>query len=206
MLSVFEPERKRRRGLFKYDRRLKDNEEVKQFIAETWKAATCLSIRDRMTRVRRAIVEWSKTHGKNRKLAIEQKKTELETTLSSPANDTTLISRITTELTDAYKAEEACWRQRSRLLWLSLGDRNTGFFHASARKRRRANAFSVIGNEAGESVYKEEDIAKVIVSYFNGLFTSTEGNRTVTVNFALKPLITDEMNAKLIEISSTLEI
>lgn len=96
--------------------------------------------------------------------------------------------------------------QRSRLLWLSLGDRNTGYFHATAKKRSRANSFSVIENEAGEMVFKEEDIAKVIVSYFDGLFTSTEGDRADTVNLALRPVISEEVNEKLIEIPSALEI
>lgn len=87
-----------------------------------------------------------------------------------------------------------------------MGDQNTGYFHASARKRRRANSFSVIENEAGEMVYKEGDIAKVIVSYFNSLFTSTEGERIDTVNFSLKPIISEETNQKLIAIPSALEI
>ena len=89
---------------------------------------------------------------------------------------------------------------------MSLGDRNTGYFHATAKKRCRANSFSVIENEAGEMVFKEEDIAKVIVSYFDGLFTSTEEDRADTVNLALRPVISEEVNKKLIEIPSALEI
>ena len=151
-------------------------------------------------------MDWSKEQGLNSKMAIEKKREELNTALSSPANVVNLINRITAELTTTYTAEEAYWRQRSRLLWLSLGDQNTGYFHASARKRGRANSFSVIENEAGEMVYKEGDIAKVIVSYFNSLFTSTEGERIDTVNFALKPIISEETNQKLIVIPSALEI
>lgn len=89
---------------------------------------------------------------------------------------------------------------------MSLGDRNTGYFHATAKKRCRANSFSVIENKAGEMVLKEEDIAKVIVSYFDGLFTSTEEDRADTVNLALRPVISEEVNEKLIEIPSALEI
>ncbi|KAF8088754.1 hypothetical protein N665_0530s0009 [Sinapis alba] len=206
LLSFFEPERKRRRGLFRYDRRLKDNVEVKQIIADSWKSSTGSSISDRITRVRRAIIEWSKEQGVNSRIAIEKKKEELDLALSSQLNDTNLINRITFELSKAYAAEEAYWKQRSRLLWLSLGDRNTGYFHATARKRRRANAFSVIENEAGEMVFKEEDIAKVIVGYFKDLFTAKEGDREDTVNSALRPVISEETNLKLIEIPSAVEI
>lgn len=113
LLSFFEPEQKRRRGLFSYDRRLKDSEEVKALIAETWKNASGLTIKDRIVRVRRAIMDWSKEQGINNKMAIEKKREELNTALSSPANDVNLINRITAELTTAYTAEEAYWRQRS---------------------------------------------------------------------------------------------
>lgn len=83
VFSIFEPERKRRRGLFRYDRRLKDNEEVRNLVFDTWKSATGVTIRDRISRVRRAIMEWSKAQGLNSSIAIEKKKEELERALSS---------------------------------------------------------------------------------------------------------------------------
>lgn len=102
--------------------------------------------------------------------------------------------------------EEAYWRQRSILMWLSLGDRNTWYFHAETRGRRRRKSIAVLETFTGEIVYKEEDILKVVVSYYQELFTSKEGNRTDTVNYALKPLISAETNANLIEIPSAIEI
>lgn len=69
-----------------------------------------------------------------------------------------LINEINTALNKAYLAEEAFWKQRSRLLWLQLGDRNSGFFHATAKNRRRANSFTVLEDAEGNMVYKEEEI------------------------------------------------
>lgn len=68
------------------------------------------------------------------------------------------------------------------------------------------NNFSIIKDEEGNSVYKEEQIAKVIVSYFHKIFTSKEGNREHTVNFALQSIITEEVNHKLIATPSAEEI
>ena len=55
-------------------------------------------------------------------------------------------------------------------------------------------------------VYKEEDIAKVIVTYYQSLFTSMEGNRADTVTRALERRVSDEENEKLIGQPSASEI
>lgn len=108
-------------------------------------------------------MEWSKTQYRNSRVFIEQKKQELELAMINPVGDQELIKKINDELSKAYQEEEEYWRQRSRLLWLKLGDRNTGYFHAVSKNRRRANNLSVLEKSNGEMVYKEEDITKVIV-------------------------------------------
>lgn len=66
----------------------------------------------------------------------------------------------------------------------------------------------MIENNEGQCVYKEDEIAKVIVQYFNSMFTSapSRGDSAATVNHALRPLVSEEENAKLIEIPSAEEI
>ena len=206
LMSYFEPDKKKRRGLFRYDRRLKDNEEVKALVATTWATAENMTISERIARVRSAISEWTRTQYKNSRELIEENKFELETALTSPANDTTLIQRITNELSAAYQAEEEHWRQRSRVLWLNLGDRNSGFFHAVSRNRKRANAFSVIEDINGVMVHQEEQIARVIVSHFQTMYTTTEGSSRDTVEEALSGKITADQNTELIKQPSAAEV
>lgn len=79
---------------------------------------------DKLAATRSAISAWNKLQQRNSKVLIEQKKQELEKALTSPLNDTVLINEINAALNNAYVAEEAFWKQRSRLLWLQLGDRN----------------------------------------------------------------------------------
>ena len=55
-------------------------------------------------------------------------------------------------------------------------------------------------------VHKEEDIAMVIVRYFNKMFTSQDGDREETVHLALRPIITEEQNNDLIRLPSPHEI
>lgn len=60
LISYFEPERKKRKGLFRYDRRLKDNAEVKKLVTQTWKSMAGAPVTERIAQVRRIITEWSK--------------------------------------------------------------------------------------------------------------------------------------------------
>lgn len=135
LISVFVPGKKRRPGLFRYDRWLKDNTEVTKLIEAAWAEATNLPVTERIKLVQGIISRWHKEKQANSRLLIEQKLWEREESQSSTLNDTQLIHRVTEELKRAYKAEEAYWRQRSRLLWLRLGDCNSGFFHAATKNR-----------------------------------------------------------------------
>lgn len=175
-------------------------------ITDSWHAAAGSSISSRLTSTRSAISAWNKTQQRNSQRTIEQKKRELDKALSSPANDTVLIESIAEKLNAAYLAEEEYWKQRSRLLWLKLGDRNTGYFHAITKSRKRANGFSVIEKEDGEMVHKEEEIIEVIGAYFQTLFSSQPGDREEIVNHALQPIVTEEDNLSLIAIPSADEV
>lgn len=122
LISVFEPCKKKRRGLFRYDRRLKDNPEVRELIRETWQEARSCTVSERISLVRGAISRWNKTKQNNSRLVIEAKREELEIAQTSMTNNAEFITKISKELKDAYNADEAYWRQRSRILWLRLGD------------------------------------------------------------------------------------
>ena len=209
LISALEPGKKHRPGIFRYDRRLKDNEEVTKLIREAWTNAPNLVVTDRIKLIRGVISRWNKEQQLNSRSLIEQKRRDLEASQSSSLNDTQLIHQITEDLKKAYKAEEAYWRQRSRLLWLRLGDRNFGFFHVVTKNRKRINAFTVIEDSDGNSVYREGEIGQVIVKYFGTLFTSLTRERSeieAIVNKALSPVISANENEKLILIPSPTEI
>ncbi|WZZ22713.1 hypothetical protein YC2023_124100 [Brassica napus] len=192
--------------MFRYDRRLCKNDEAKKIISDSWRATTNSSVSDKLSSTRSAISAWNKTQQRNSQRIIEEKKRELDAALSSRLNDTVLIQNISEKLNAAYLAEEEYWKQRSRLLWLKLGDRNTGFFHAITKSRKRTNGFSVIEREDGTMVHKEEEIVAVIGEYFENLFTSQPGEREETVRQALHPIVSAEDNTMLTTLPSASEI
>ena len=120
--------------------------------------------------------------------------------------DDLYISTLNKNLLHAYKAEEEFWKQQSRQLWLTLGNRNTGYFHASTKGRRVRNRITILEDSPGAPVYEDSQIIKVISDYFNLIFTSTNPSTADIVNKALTPCISDATNALLISTPSTKEL
>ncbi|KAG2328014.1 hypothetical protein Bca52824_010742 [Brassica carinata] len=112
------------------------------------------------------IIKWSKEQNQNSKEIIQSLQQDLETALSSLIPDTDLIGMLTSELDKAYTEEECYWRQRSRILWLQHGDKNSSYFHAITRGRKMVNKFSVIEKQDGTPVYEEGQITEAIASFY----------------------------------------
>ena len=108
------------------------------------------------------------------------------------------IQELNLNLLKAYKAEEAFWKQRSRQLWLSLGDSNTGYFHAVTKMRRAKKKLAIIEDANGVPWHEEEQIAKVVSQYYDELFTTCTFDGRATVSKALRPCVSEQMNANLI--------
>lgn len=209
IISHFGPEKKKKKGLFRYDRRLKDNVEVKKLIKDTWLEVEGVSVQKRIANCRLALVAWNRANQRNSQASIKKLKEDLERAMVSPFHDAQLLDKLNSDLKAAYQAEEAFWKQRSRQIWLCLGDKNTGYFHTATRGRNAINKFSVIENDEGQVFFDEDHIAAVISSYFQELFSSPgPENRSVEdiVEEALLPCVSEDTNQSLVSLPSALEI
>ena len=206
LLSTFDSKRKRSSKIFRYDIRLRENEEVKSLISKVWADYQHLSVHLRIQKSRQVISVWSKQFYVNSKKRTTELKVALDSTLTAPVSDDENISRINKELLMAYKAEEEYWKQRSRLQWLTLGDKNTSFFHATTKGRRARNRISVLEDSKGLAVFEDEQIANTITQYFKDTFTSSGNPATEIVQKAITPCISTETNDKLTCLPSAAEI
>lgn len=166
LVSCLTNQQKIIKGLFKFDRRLKDNLEVQKLVSDTWTTNREILVEQQISRCRRAIIQWNKKKHKNRQKIIAKKQAELEQPMFYPTSKAECIYAINSELALAYKVEEDFWRQKSRHLWLSIGDKNTGYFHASTTKRRFINNITVIKDNEGKASYKKNKITETINNYF----------------------------------------
>jgi len=68
------------------------------------------------------------------------------------------------------------WRQKSRALWLPVGDRNPKFFHGIANLHRKVNFISTIEVD-GTRLESLIDMKGAICGFYKALFTETEAWR-----------------------------
>lgn len=206
LLTFLDPTRKKGSKIFRYDRRLKDNPEITQLISEIWNQFVNDPVEDRLNRCRKAISRWCRATYENSMKAINSLKKQLETSMAATQSDDSLILELNRKLLVAYKAEEEFWKQRSRQLWLKLGDANTSYFHAVTKGRRAKNKLTVLEDETGQAHVEEGKIADVICKYYEKLFTSVPFDGSSIVDKALSQCVTQQMNDLLIQAPTPLEI
>jgi hypothetical protein len=81
------------------------------------------------------------------------------------------------ELDERDQQEEIMFRQKSRMLWLKEGDKNTKFFHNSLLQRRNQNWIHSLKMEEGVMVERHEDIEQSLINYFSDLLSEPPQDR-----------------------------
>lgn len=102
-------------------------------------ASTNTKIVDMISSCRHAISRWrkeNKPYGKDKIMELQWALEELQDDDSRTQED---LIEVTSKLKEAYRDEEAYWKQKSRNLWLKDGDLNTKFFHATTKQQRAVN-------------------------------------------------------------------
>ena len=79
------------------------------------------------------------------------------------------------------KEEESFFKQKSRIQWLQLGDKNTKFFHNSLLHRQLRNKMHSLIDEDGNRVQDPQDIGKMATTYFEQLLTAPYNPSAVNI-------------------------
>ena len=137
LLTHFDQNLKKKKGMFRYDRTLGGKPEIRTLVENTWKASSD-SVLTKINQVRRNLVEWAKGQAAASKDWITSHQKLSEEALSDQTPNNTRIQDMKV-LADAYHEEEAFWRQRSRIQWLNGGDKNSIFFPGTNSLSLRMN-------------------------------------------------------------------
>ncbi|XP_071914103.1 uncharacterized protein [Coffea arabica] len=136
------PVAKQRKRRFMFDKRWLMQEGVRDVVREAWdrdqQGSRLYKVQCKIKQVRVNLLNWSRTLNMNAKQNIEQIKREIKEMRESSSSDSRgRIAGLKRQLVEAYKREEIFWSQKARVKWLTEGDKNTSFFHASVMSRRR---------------------------------------------------------------------
>ncbi|KAJ6889557.1 hypothetical protein NC652_030338 [Populus alba x Populus x berolinensis] len=123
---------------------------------------------------------------------------------------------LATEYQQLCKAEESYYKQKSRIQWLHLGDRNTAFFHKSLLHRQVRNRIHSLQDESGNTVHDPQELGKLASNYFEHLLSAPQpllpervGNffpKTISESSkasAVAPITSEDIKAALFSIPDT---
>ncbi|WVZ92789.1 hypothetical protein U9M48_038829, partial [Paspalum notatum var. saurae] len=89
------------------------------------------------------------------------------------------------------------WKQRAHTAWLTKGDRNTRFFHASASERKRRNYIKSLKGDDGDVVAGMR-LKPFITDHYKNLFSSSAGQITEEVLSCMERRVSRVMNETLL--------
>ncbi|XP_039031943.1 uncharacterized protein LOC120166816 [Hibiscus syriacus] len=121
----------------------------------------------------------------------------LETRHSEFLNN--LVVELLTELDIVLEQEESLWRQKACSQWVTQGDRNTKYFHASTLSRRQTNNIAALKQKDNSWCTNETELALLARDFFQKLFSSsTNGHHSWNIRGCFPKLEAGELE-KLIE-------
>ncbi|XP_075663398.1 uncharacterized protein LOC142632978 [Castanea sativa] len=176
--EVYTQVTRRKHILKRFEEKWASHPECENVIFEAWNGVVTsgspmFQLFEKIKKCRMALVAWGRNVG-NSKTKIEEKHKQLEVLTSmNTADNIELIQKVKNEIQSLLLQDELFWRQRSRSIWLSAGDKNTKYFHQRASQRRRKNHIHGFLDENGQWCTSESDTARVAEAYFQNLFTST---------------------------------
>lgn len=107
---------------------------------------------------RQSLQHWQRSTFGHRSRTIHSTRNQLQNLLSlppSPADEETRKD-LASKLNSLLSQDNEYWKQRSKVLWLAQGHRNTQFFHKKASSRRLHNLIKALFDLNGD--WQDSDI------------------------------------------------
>ncbi|KAL4383939.1 hypothetical protein GQ457_15G014660 [Hibiscus cannabinus] len=152
-----------------------EHDQFVEFLQSNWSGSSPLSAN--LERFRTQLVRWNSEvfgHIGQRKRCIRARLRGIEKALYRQHSDflVELGIQLRSELEQILKHEEEFWRQKACIQWHSQGDRNTKYFHARVKERRRHNYVSALRRVDDSWATDPAELKNVALAFYKDLFTS----------------------------------
>jgi len=181
----------------KFEARWLEEEDCETKVVETWRGAMeegCDCIMAIPKKVLGVLKEWDKNVLGELEKRIKKVRRELEMWrrqgISQESVNRQHILRY--KLERLQDQQNVYWKQRAHNTWLLKGDRNTGFFHAFASKRRRKNHVTKLMDDNGNFMAGEQ-LKNFITNQYQSLFMSHAYSSFDEVMNCVHPRVSLEM-------------
>ncbi|XP_055835240.1 uncharacterized protein LOC129903721 [Solanum dulcamara] len=104
---------------------------------------------------------------------------------------------INAEYIRYLKLEDSMLKQKTQLQWFKEGDKNSKYFHAIIRGRRRKLFIHRIQNDEGNWLQGDDDIARAACDHFQNIFTGEDTHIQEDALQCIPKLVTDDQNRDL---------
>ncbi|GAU51623.1 hypothetical protein TSUD_414500 [Trifolium subterraneum] len=192
---------------FKFNNCWLKHPELSLFVTRIWvkmnvTGKKAFVIKEKLKRLKEELRGWNREVFGILDLNIEntvKELNELEGLAAIDGTNSMLVDKggINKKFWDQLNFKESLIRQKSRANWVSEGDSNTRFFHASLKSRRRRNQMIML-RRGDEWIQGVENIKLEVKNHFAGNFTEDWENRPFVHDINFKEL-SEEDNAFLIQ-------
>jgi hypothetical protein len=153
----------------------------------------------KLEKVSKSLSRWNATTFGSVRKGLKELRAELERQRSVPGRvgPTHAEIKVCDRIVELQHREEVMWRQRSRIQWLTEGDRNTHFFHQRASRRKKKNKITKLQRVDGTTTEDIHEISEMSKSFFGTLYESEGTHDMARVLDTVPRKVTRQMNEDL---------
>jgi hypothetical protein len=197
---------------FRYEIMWETHAELVPLVEQVWKnegeSRSLNDVQWKLTSLSNALMGWDTVTFGNVRTEIRKLRLRLELLRQEPGRVGPSYEEIKVQdrLVELNYRKEIMWKQRSRIQWLSEGDRNTKFFHQHASGRKKRNKISNLTRVDGSVTEDIEEMKGMTMDFYKTLYTSEGTSHMDEVLSHVPVRVTADMNISLIETISSKEV
>ncbi|XP_060178143.1 uncharacterized protein LOC132608087 [Lycium barbarum] len=156
----------------------------------------------KLKKLKKVLSQWSKaTYGEffqnitNLEEVIKTHETLFEADPSHANREK--LQKVQAEMTRVLHIEEEYWKQKAGMTCFQEGDKNSKFFHAHVKGRRKMLQLKRIQNSQGQWLETEHEIAEEAVRFYQAQFHETVVPTQFDILKHVPSMVTNEQNEEL---------